>query len=89
MNSFWSAFNDELTKTAKEEDKINWKKLLGYTALTGLIVGGLKGTAEEALKRKIGWPLARGLTSAGAGIGYGAATALGLRKSKKKKKGAK
>lgn len=86
MNSFWSAFSDEMDKIAKDDEKINWKKLLGYTALTGLTIGSLKGVAEKALEKKIGWPLARGITSAGAGIGYGAATALGLRKDKKKGK---
>lgn len=86
MDSFWSAFNDEIEKVAKSDEKIDWKKLIGYTAATGLAIGSLKGVAEQALKRKIGWPLARGITSAGAGVGYGAATALGLRKGKEKGK---
>jgi hypothetical protein len=100
MNIDLRGFHEEFNKLAAE-DKIDWKRLAAFSALSGLAAGTLKGFGEKLIEKhlaaalrkagkkkaaeEIAWPAARGVTSAGSGALFGLGTALGMSKPKKRK----
>ncbi|MEN6549915.1 MAG: hypothetical protein ABFE07_28060 [Armatimonadia bacterium] len=92
----------EEAKTAaeKKHEGVNWRKLLGVAAASGLAMGLSKGWAEKRIERKVTdllkrrpklplrkdlpWAVSRGVTGAASGAAGATSMAIGLHREKKK-----